>query len=100
GDGEEALAAADRHHGPVDLLITDVVMPRVGGRELADRLAAARPDVRVLFVSGYTDDEVVRRGGQSTEVRVLREPSGPRALARRGRGVLEAGGRAGRPAAG
>ncbi len=61
-DGEEALRAAEAHPGPVHLLLTDVVLPGIGGGELARRLAAARPATGVLFMSGYADDLVVRQG--------------------------------------
>src|SRR5256886_5848520 len=61
-DGEAAVRLAQRHRGPIHLLLTDVVMPRVSGRELAEQLARVRPDTRVLYASGYTDDSVVRHG--------------------------------------
>ncbi|HTV00931.1 MAG TPA: response regulator [Luteitalea sp.] len=61
-DGEDALQVAARHSGVIDLLLTDVVMPRVGGRELAERLAAARPGVRTVFMSGYAPDAVLQQG--------------------------------------
>ena len=62
GSGEEALNVADRHEGRIDLLLTDVVMPGMNGRELAERLTARRHETRVLFMTGYTDDAVVRHG--------------------------------------
>jgi CheY-like chemotaxis protein len=61
-DGREALRLAEEHAGPIQGLVTDVVMPERGGRELADRLLALRPSLRVLFTSGYTDDDILRRG--------------------------------------
>jgi CheY-like chemotaxis protein len=61
-DGQEALARATAYPGPIDLLVTDVVLPGMNGRELAERLRAARPALRVLYASGYTDDAVVRHG--------------------------------------
>jgi PAS domain S-box-containing protein len=62
GDGVDALEVAARHEGPIDLLITDVVMPRMGGREAAERLTAARPDLKVLFMSAYARDELGPHG--------------------------------------
>jgi signal transduction histidine kinase/CheY-like chemotaxis protein len=61
-DGREALARAMAYPGPIHLLVTDVVLPGMNGRELAERLMAARPELRVLYASGYTDDAVVRHG--------------------------------------
>jgi CheY-like chemotaxis protein len=61
-NGLEALAVAERHPGRIDLLLTDVVMPRLGGRELAERLTGLRPDTKVVLVSGYTDDAGVHEG--------------------------------------
>src|SRR5262249_62233588 len=56
----EAIKASQRHAGPIHLLVTDVVMPHIGGRELARRLGADRPRMRVLYMSGYTDDAIVQ----------------------------------------
>ena len=61
-NGLDALVVAEGHDGPIDLLISDVVMPQMGGGELAQRLTAARPDLRVMFISGYPDDAIVRHG--------------------------------------
>ena len=58
----EALEFASSRDGEIDLMVTDVVMPGIGGPELAERLAAIHPETRVLFVSGYTDDAVLRHG--------------------------------------
>jgi len=61
-EGETALGIAAAHHGPIDLVVTDLMMPRMNGGAFATLLAKSRPDVRVIFASGYTDDAVVRRG--------------------------------------
>jgi two-component system cell cycle sensor histidine kinase/response regulator CckA len=60
GDGQEALQVFETDPDAVDLVLTDVMMPKMGGVELAQRLAAARPDLRIVFMSGYSDDPVVR----------------------------------------
>jgi PAS domain S-box-containing protein len=89
-DGEDALYLAARHQGTIDLVLTDVVMPRAGGRELAERLLAVRPDTRVLYMSGYTDDSVVRHGILEGGVTYLQKPFSPEGLARKVRDVLDA----------
>ncbi len=61
-DGDDALRQADRHSGPIHLLLTDVVMPRMSGQALAERMAAARPATKIMFMSAHTDDAVVLRG--------------------------------------
>src|SRR5262249_47677295 len=88
-DGEEALQLARQHAGPIHLLVTDVVMPGLGGRELADRLAALRPGLRVLYLSGYTDDAVVRYGVSHDQVHFLEKPFSPKGLAEKVREVLD-----------
>jgi two-component system cell cycle sensor histidine kinase/response regulator CckA len=62
--GKEALALSELHAGPIHLLLTDVVMPKMSGRELAQNLQALRPDMPVLYMSGYNDDKVLRYGMQ------------------------------------
>ncbi|TMQ73794.1 MAG: PAS domain S-box protein [Candidatus Eisenbacteria bacterium] len=89
--GVEALAVAAAHPGPIHLLLTDIVMPHMGGGELAQRLTAERPDTRVLFMSGYTDDDVVRQGVFESGTAFLQKPFMLSALARKVREVLDAG---------
>jgi PAS domain S-box-containing protein len=89
-DGEQALRVVQTFGVPIRLLVTDVVMPGLGGRELADRLQAAQPGLRVLYVSGYTDDEVVRRGVEADRVHFLPKPFSPQVLTQRVREVLDA----------
>ncbi|MBX6365196.1 MAG: PAS domain S-box protein [Gemmatimonadetes bacterium] len=87
-DGEDALAVAEAHAGPIDLLLTDVVMPRMGGRTLAERLARARPGVRILFMSGYSE-ELVSARGPARYSPLLEKPFTPEALASRVRLTLD-----------
>jgi CheY-like chemotaxis protein len=89
-DGEEALRVAGGYLRPIHLLVSDVVMPGVGGRELAVRLAAVHPEARVLFMSGYADDAVVRHGAREEQVPFLPKPFTPADLARKVREVLDA----------
>jgi two-component system cell cycle sensor histidine kinase/response regulator CckA len=88
-DGETALRLVAKHQGEIHLLLTDVVMPDVSGRELADKVAAVRPGVRVLFMSGYTDDAVVRHGVLQEGIAFLQKPFTPDTLARKVREVLD-----------
>jgi CheY-like chemotaxis protein len=89
-NGEEALKVADRHQGPLHLLLSDVVMPRMGGPELAQELVARRPEVKILYMSGYTDHPMVRRGVVNAGVAFLQKPFTPTVLVSRIREVLEA----------
>ena len=91
GGTEEALRVAAESPAPVDLLLTDVVMPGANGRVLAERLAARCPGVRVVFMSGYTDDAVVRHGVEYARVNFLHKPFSPEALGHKVREVLDTG---------
>lgn len=73
-DGFDALEQASKLPHPVDLLLTDVVMPRMDGRTLAETLLRAHPDVGIIYASGYTDDAVVRHGVQRATVHFLQKP--------------------------
>ena len=86
----QALRLSSQHDGPIYLLIADVVMPEMGGRQLADRLAPSRPEMKVLYVSGYTDDAISRRGMLEPGVAFLEKPFSPVSLARKAREVLDA----------
>jgi len=89
-NGEDALRVASDHGGVIDLLVTDVVMPGLGGRLLAEKLTALRPDLEVLFMSGYTDDDILRRGLLERGQRLLQKPFSAPALAHEVRSVLDA----------
>jgi PAS domain S-box-containing protein len=90
-DGAAALALARDHEAPIDLLLTDVVMPGMHGRALAEALQRDRPALRVLFMSGYTEDEVLHRGISADALAFIAKPFTPDALAARVREVLDAG---------
>jgi two-component system cell cycle sensor histidine kinase/response regulator CckA len=87
-DGQLALEVAARHHGPIDLVVTDIVMPALGGRELAERLRRVRPDIRILYTSGYTDDAVVRTGVLDAQFVFMQKPFTPETLASKVREAL------------
>jgi two-component system, cell cycle sensor histidine kinase and response regulator CckA len=89
-DGRNAIEIAEQYPGSIGLLVTDVIMPRMGGRELSENLASLRPDLKVLFMSGYTDDQLLQRGVlQSGSGNFLEKPFTPEALANKVREVLE-----------
>jgi two-component system cell cycle sensor histidine kinase/response regulator CckA len=87
--GDEALAIA-QEPGDIQLMITDVVMPQMSGRELAERLVAERPTLRVLFMSGYTDDAIVRHGLLDDNLNFIQKPFDSATVARKVREVLDA----------
>jgi PAS domain S-box-containing protein len=88
-DGEEAIRVGLEHPEPIHLLITDVVLPKVSGREVAEKLRAACEKLRVLYTSGYTDDSIVRHGVLTADVAFLQKPYTPITLARKVREVLD-----------
>ncbi|MBI1966852.1 MAG: PAS domain S-box protein [Gemmatimonadetes bacterium] len=89
-DGAQAVLLARDYPDRIHLLLTDVVMPGMPGSELAERLARARPDIRILFTSGYADTAVSRRGVLALDVAFLQKPYTPEVLARKVREVLDA----------
>jgi CheY-like chemotaxis protein len=89
-DGAKAIQIAVEHREPIHLLVTDVVMPEVGGRIVAEQVIARHPEVRVLYVSGYTDDAVIRHGVLREGVNFLQKPFSPAFLAIKVREVLDA----------
>ena len=88
-DGESALEVARAHKGDLQLLVTDVVMPGMNGKELADRLTTDRPDLRVLYISGYAEHAVVRQGVLVEGIAFLSKPFDLSELARTVREVLD-----------
>ncbi|HNN96884.1 MAG TPA: ATP-binding protein [Pseudomonadota bacterium] len=89
GSARAALEIATTHAGPIHVLLTDVVMPDVGGRTLAEQLLKLRPQTRVLYMSGYTDDAVVRHGIEAATVAFLQKPFTPLSLASKLRELLD-----------
>jgi PAS domain S-box-containing protein len=87
-NGEAGLAAATNHKGKIDLVITDVVMPGMGGRELVHQLSLARPETKVLYLSGYTEDAIVSEGTIEKGTAFLQKPFTLQALSRKVREVL------------
>jgi PAS domain S-box-containing protein len=91
GDGDEALLASERHAGTIHLLLTDVVMPRMSGKVLARRLTKTRPTLKILYVSGYTDNAIARHGVIDAGTHFLGKPFTSANLTRKVREVLDGG---------
>ena len=88
-DGAHALELAAAHIGPMHLLVTDVVMPNLSGRELAERLMESRPGLRVIFMSGYSTEAITRHGELAPGAMFLQKPVAPDALAQAVRTILD-----------
>ena len=87
-DGVAGLKTAESYEGPIDILITDVVMPGMSGRELAQRVSASRPQIKVLYLSGYTEDAIIHEGAQEPSAAFLQKPFTLHVLARKVRELL------------
>jgi PAS domain S-box-containing protein len=89
GGGEEALKLATSHKARIDLLITDVVMPKISGKEVAEQLTRIHPETKVLSMSGYTDEAIVHHGIVDSNIAFIQKPFSERALAQKIREVLD-----------
>jgi CheY-like chemotaxis protein len=87
--GRDALTVASGYDHPIQLLVTDVVMPEMGAGELVDQLVASRPELKVLYISGYTNDEVMRRGISRSEAAFIQKPFTSEELMKKVREVLD-----------
>lgn len=87
-DGEDGLRVSENHPGAIDVLFTDVIMPRMNGRELAEKVLQARPGIKVLFMSGYTDDAIMRQGLLDSDTDFIQKPFTSQRLARTLRQIL------------
>ena len=87
-DGIEALHMAEEFDGDIHLLVTDVIMPNMNGHELAAKLSAVRPDMKILYVSGYSDTDIGDHGELDPHSELLQKPFTPQTLARKIRDVL------------
>jgi two-component system cell cycle sensor histidine kinase/response regulator CckA len=91
-DGHEALRVCQEYPEPIHLLLTDVVMPGLSGRELAEQLALSHPKMKILYMSGYTDDTIIHHGLLEPGTAFLQKPFSPAALTHKLREVLDTAG--------
>jgi DNA-binding response OmpR family regulator len=90
-NGEEGIRISDMHPGPIQMLVTDVVMPQMSGREMARRIEQFRGDLSVLFMSGYTESAIVEHGLLEDTRNFIQKPFTPEVLARRIREIMKSG---------
>ena len=88
-DGEEAILLCDRYGGHIDLVLSDVVMPKLSGPKAVEQLVAMRPSMQVLYMSGYTDDSIGQHGVLEADVHFIQKPFTPPALGKKVREVLD-----------
>jgi DNA-binding NtrC family response regulator len=88
-DGEHALEVARAVAGEIDLMLTDVIMPRLSGRQLAAKFLEVRPATRVLYMSGYTDDKLGHHGVLDPDVELIQKPLTPEMVLQRVRRMLQ-----------
>lgn len=88
-NGSEALQLSDKHPGPIHAVVTDMVMPKVGGRSLAQQLSISRPNTLVFYMSGYMNDATVRRDGLESGTHFLQKPFEPARLTMKIRDLLD-----------
>ncbi len=88
-DAQEAVFMAERHAGPIRLLLTDVIMPRQSGRALVERLRPLRPEMQVLYMSGYTNEAIVRHGVLDPDTLFIQKPFSPAALGHKVRAAID-----------
>jgi two-component system, cell cycle sensor histidine kinase and response regulator CckA len=87
--GDEAMIISEQYSKPIQLLITDVVMPKMSGKQVAENLVAKRSDLKVLFMSGYTDDAIVHHGVVDSDIAFIQKPFSEVALTEKVRNVLD-----------
>ena len=88
-NGEAALRVSREHAGPIHLMLTDLIMPGMSGRDLEERLQPLRPEMRVIYMSGYTDDTIFHHGVLNEGTEFIQKPFSPQSLARKVREVLD-----------
>ena len=89
-DGDEALRLYERHRSDIHLVLTDMVMPRMSGRELGEKLRSSDPSLKIIYMSGYTDDVLVRTGALGPGMSFLQKPLRPEVIAAKVREALDA----------